>query len=76
VQTLKILRETDLKPYIIFVSPPNMEKLRQLQMALGKLRPTVRTVVCCVVYILNRIVYELEKEEEEEEEEIFFSSSY
>ncbi|KAL8565136.1 hypothetical protein ACOMHN_003923 [Nucella lapillus] len=39
-ESLKIMRETDLKPYIIFISPPNMEKLRQLQMALGKPRPT------------------------------------
>ncbi|KAK7103098.1 hypothetical protein V1264_018062 [Littorina saxatilis] len=39
-ESLKILRETDLKPYIIFISPPNMEKLRQLQMAIGKPRPT------------------------------------
>ncbi|XP_076463410.1 protein PALS1-like [Babylonia areolata] len=39
-ESLKILRDTDLKPYTIFVSPPNMEKLRQLQITLGKLRPT------------------------------------
>lgn len=39
-ESLKMLRNTDLKPYVIFVSPPNMEKLRQLQIALGKPRPT------------------------------------
>ncbi|KAL8611136.1 hypothetical protein ACOMHN_064426 [Nucella lapillus] len=39
-ESLKILRDTDLKPYTVFVSPPNMEKLRQLQITLGKIRPT------------------------------------
>lgn len=39
-ESLKMLRNTDLKPYVVFVSPPNMEKLRQLQIAIGKPRPT------------------------------------
>lgn len=28
-QSLKILRNSDLKPYVVFVAPPNPEKLRQ-----------------------------------------------
>lgn len=30
-----MLHGTDLKPYVIFVYPPNIEKLRQIQMRLG-----------------------------------------
>jgi hypothetical protein len=26
-----MLKDSDLKPYIVFVYPPNMEKLRQIQ---------------------------------------------
>ena len=43
-QSLKVLRETDLKPYVIFVSPPNTEKLRQLTTFLGKPQLAVRDV--------------------------------
>lgn len=28
-QSLKILRNSDLKPYVVFVAPPSLEKLRQ-----------------------------------------------
>lgn len=28
-QSLKILRSSDLKPYVVFVAPPSLEKLRQ-----------------------------------------------
>lgn len=30
-QSLQVLKSSDLKPYIVFVYPPNMEKLRQMQ---------------------------------------------
>lgn len=30
-QSLKILRNSDLKPYVVFVAPPSLEKLRQKQ---------------------------------------------
>lgn len=28
-QSLKLLRDTDLKPYVVLVAPPSLEKLRQ-----------------------------------------------
>lgn len=28
-QSLKILRNSDLKPYVVFIAPPSLEKLRQ-----------------------------------------------
>ncbi|KAF4528244.1 hypothetical protein B566_EDAN014402 [Ephemera danica] len=31
-QSLKILRTSDLKPYVVFVAPPSLEKLRQKKM--------------------------------------------
>ncbi|XP_045167365.2 protein PALS1-like isoform X2 [Mercenaria mercenaria] len=34
-EALYMLHQTDLKPYVIFVYPPNIEKLRQIQMRLG-----------------------------------------
>ncbi|CAC5401824.1 MPP5 [Mytilus coruscus] len=30
-ESMRLLKESDLKPYIVFVYPPNMEKLRQIQ---------------------------------------------
>ncbi|GFS22045.1 MAGUK p55 subfamily member 5 [Elysia marginata] len=38
-ETLKIIRASKLKPYIVFVCPPNLEKLRQLQDQLDKASP-------------------------------------
>lgn len=35
-QTLKILRNSDLKPYIIFIAPPSQERLRALLAKEGK----------------------------------------
>ncbi|XP_025104838.1 MAGUK p55 subfamily member 5-like isoform X4 [Pomacea canaliculata] len=39
-ESLKVLRNTDLKPYAVFICPPNLEKLQQLHLDLGKHRPT------------------------------------
>ncbi|KAK6999948.1 MAGUK p55 subfamily member 5 [Biomphalaria glabrata] len=38
-ETLKLMRASDLKPYVIFVCPPNLDKLRQLQDQLSKALP-------------------------------------
>jgi Guanylate kinase len=35
-QSLKILRTSDLKPYVVFVAPPSLEKLRQKKMRNGE----------------------------------------
>ncbi|XP_017783913.1 PREDICTED: MAGUK p55 subfamily member 5 isoform X2 [Nicrophorus vespilloides] len=35
-QSLKILRTSDLKPYIVFVAPPSLEKLRQKKLRSGE----------------------------------------
>ncbi|CAL1539715.1 unnamed protein product [Lymnaea stagnalis] len=35
-ETLKLMCASDLKPYVIFVCPPNLDKLRQLQDQLNK----------------------------------------
>eukprot|EP00058_Branchiostoma_floridae_P024766 XP_002610256.1 hypothetical protein BRAFLDRAFT_60486 [Branchiostoma floridae] len=34
-QALKILKSSDLKPFIVFVAPPGLEKLRQLRNKMG-----------------------------------------
>ncbi|ESO96509.1 hypothetical protein LOTGIDRAFT_115808 [Lottia gigantea] len=39
-ESLKILRSSDLKPYVISVYPGNLEKLRQIHIKLGKSRTT------------------------------------
>jgi len=35
-QSLKILRNSDLKPYIVFVAPPPLERLKQLRISRGE----------------------------------------
>lgn len=35
-QSLKILRNSDLKPYTVFVAPPSLEKLRQKKIRNGE----------------------------------------
>ncbi|GFG39049.1 hypothetical protein Cfor_01515 [Coptotermes formosanus] len=35
-QSLKILRNSDLKPYVVFVAPPSLEKLRQKKIRCGE----------------------------------------
>uniref|UniRef100_A0A1Y1L6I7 MAGUK p55 subfamily member 5 n=1 Tax=Photinus pyralis TaxID=7054 RepID=A0A1Y1L6I7_PHOPY len=35
-QSLKILRTSDLKPYVVFVAPPSLEKLRQKKIRCGE----------------------------------------
>ncbi|CAL1280502.1 unnamed protein product [Larinioides sclopetarius] len=34
-QSLKILKSSDLKPYVVFVAPPSLEKLRQNRLKAG-----------------------------------------
>ena len=46
LQSLLLLRNTDLKPYVILVYPQNMEKLRQIQQKLGQTRITVNMWIC------------------------------
>ncbi|XP_055386918.1 protein PALS1-like [Condylostylus longicornis] len=35
-QSLKLLRASDLKPYVVFVAPPSLEKLRQMKLRNGE----------------------------------------
>lgn len=35
-QSLKILRSSDLKPFVVFVAPPSLEKLRQKRLKNGE----------------------------------------
>jgi guanylate kinase len=35
-QSLKILRQSDLKPYTVLVAPPSLEKLRQKKIRAGE----------------------------------------
>lgn len=44
-QSLKILRTSDLKPYVVFVAPPSLEKLRQKKIRNGETYK-VRVVGC------------------------------
>lgn len=34
--SLKILKNTDLKPFVVFVAPPSLEKLRQMKLKAGE----------------------------------------
>lgn len=46
-QSLQVLKSSDLKPYIVFVYPPNMEKLRQMQKVFyPETNVTVRINLC------------------------------
>ena len=48
-QSLRILKASDLKPYIVFIAPPNIEKLRQLRMKQdSSARITVRMTLTCL----------------------------
>lgn len=35
-QSLKLLRASDLKPYVVLVAPPSLEKLRQKKVRTGE----------------------------------------
>ncbi|UYV74838.1 MPP5 [Cordylochernes scorpioides] len=35
VQSLKLLRQSDLKPFMVFVAPPSLEKFRQIRSRMG-----------------------------------------
>ena len=45
LQSLKTLRNSDLKPYIIFIAPPSQERLRALLAKEGK-NPKVKLLYC------------------------------
>ena len=47
--SLKILKNSDLKPFVVFVAPPSLEKLRQKKQKLGE-------PVKVIVIVLN-IIY-------------------
>ena len=50
-QSLQVLKSSDLKPYIVFVYPPNMEKLRQMQKVFyPETNVTVRINLCFKIY--------------------------
>lgn len=46
-QSLKSLRNSDLKPYIIFIAPPSQERLRALLAKEGK---NPKVIFTCSVY--------------------------
>lgn len=46
--SLKILKSSDLKPFVVFVAPPSLEKLRQKKQKLGE-----PVKVSCYVYPLT-----------------------
>lgn len=48
LQSLKTLRNSDLKPYIIFIAPPSQERLRALLAKEGK-NPKVSLSQCCII---------------------------
>lgn len=45
-QSLKILRNSDLKPYVVFVAPPSLEKLRQKKIRCGEAFKVSEECVC------------------------------
>lgn len=51
-QSLKILRTSDLKPYVVFVAPPSLEKLRQ-----KKIRNGESYKVCTISSINNSYLH-------------------
>lgn len=46
-QALKVLRSSDLKPYIIFIAPPSQERLRAL-LAKDNKNPKVCLTILCI----------------------------
>lgn len=48
LQSLKTLRNSDLKPYIIFIAPPSQERLRALLAKEGK-NPKVSSSQCSII---------------------------
>lgn len=47
-QSLKILRSSDLKPYVVFVAPPSLEKLRQKKIRCGEAFKVNKDCMQCV----------------------------
>lgn len=47
LQALKVLRSSDLKPYIIFIAPPSQERLRAL-LAKDNKNPKVCLTILCI----------------------------
>lgn len=45
-QSLKILRTSDLKPYVVFVAPPSLEKLRQKKVRTGEAYKVSLPLLC------------------------------
>jgi len=45
-QSLRILRSSDLKPYVVFVAPPSLEKLRQKKIRCGEAFKVGEDCVC------------------------------
>lgn len=48
-QSLKILRTSDLKPYVVFVAPPSLEKLRQKKVRTGEAYKVIIEIICAYV---------------------------
>jgi hypothetical protein len=48
-QSLKILRSSDLKPYVVFVAPPSLEKLRQKKIRCGEAFKVSDECIQCVI---------------------------
>lgn len=51
-QSLKILRSSDLKPFVVFVAPPSLEKLRQKRLKNGE-----PYKVCATLWYLGSFVF-------------------
>ena len=46
LQSLRILKASDLKPYIVFIAPPNLEKLRQQRYKAGGSTAVSNHTIC------------------------------
>ena len=46
-QSLRILKNSDLKPYIVFIAAPNIDKLRT-----NRIKEKVKFTVCISVYFI------------------------
>lgn len=50
--SLKILKSSDLKPFVVFVAPPSLEKLRQKKQRLGE-PVKVRLILSCPTLVIH-----------------------
>lgn len=60
-QSLKILRSSDLKPYIVFVAPPPLERLKQMRISRGEAYRVSFILIYGLWFCVNFLSFFIEK---------------